>query len=269
MKGHMLQFPRAEITGLFLLIAAVAAFFIHPLPAAALLLFYVVLCVSACFFPQMNFLGPVIHRGRTGKNNVVLTFDDGPSPLTTGKILDLLDRHSVKATFFVSGVNAAQYPELILEIIRRGHSIGNHSMNHDPFVMLKSYRVLYREVSEAQCVLHKMGVDTLVFRPPVGIINPKLPPILNQLGLICVTFNCRALDAGNFRIQNLAGRILKKVKDDDIILLHDTPPRRPEDHDVFMQEIEKILTGINDRGLRIVPLSGFVNREIMNLKQPI
>lgn len=264
-----MQFYRAEITGLFLLIAAVAAFFIHPLPAAALLLLYVVLCVSACFFPQMNFLGPVVSRGRTGKKNVALTFDDGPSPFTTGKILDLLDRHGVQATFFVSGVNAVQYPELIEEIIRRGHGIGNHSMTHDPFVMLKPHRVLYREVSEAQRVLRELGVDTLVFRPPVGIINPKLPSILKPLGLICVTFSCRALDAGNFRVQNLAGRILKKVKEDDIILLHDTPPRRAEDRSVFMQEVEKILTGINDKGLRIVPLSELIGRKIMNLKQTI
>ena len=259
---------RAEITGLLLLIAATAAFFIHPPTAVALLLFYVVLCVSACFFPRMNFLGPVVSRGCTGKNNVALTFDDGPSPLTTGKILDLLDRYSVKATFFVSGVNAMQYPELILEIIRRGHGIGNHSMSHDPFVMMKPYRVLYREVSDAQCVLRKMGVDALTFRPPVGIINPKLSSILKQLGLICVTFSCRALDAGNFRIKNLADRILKKVKDNDIILLHDTPPRRPEDHVVLMQEFEKILAGISDKGLRIVPLSGLIDRDIMHLEQP-
>ncbi len=265
----MPQFHRGEITGLLLLLAAGATYFIHPLPAAALLLFYVVLCVSACFFPRMNFLGPVIRRGRTGKNSVALTLDDGPSPVITGKILDLLDRYSVKATFFVSGVNAAQYPEIIKEIIRRGHGIGNHSMNHDPFVMLKSYRVLYREVSEAQRVLRELGVDTLVFRPPVGIINPKLLSILKKLGLICVTFSCRALDAGNFRVQNLAGRILKKVRQDDIILLHDTPPRRAQDHAVFMQEFEKILTGIHDKGLCIVPLSELIGRKIMNLKPPI
>jgi len=71
-----------------------------------------------------------------------------------------------------------------------------------------------------------MGVNVLAFRPPVGIISPKLPQVLNKLGLFCVTFSCRAGDAGNRNIKNLSSRILKKVKADDIILLHDVNPHR-------------------------------------------
>jgi peptidoglycan/xylan/chitin deacetylase (PgdA/CDA1 family) len=267
LKSKKIHWSPAHILGIILLIAAFAAFFIHPLLAVALLLFYIVLCVAACFFPQTNFLGPVISRGHTGKNDVALTFDDGPSEFTTRKILDLLDRYSVKATFFVSGFNATRFPGLIEEILRRGHSIGNHSCTHDPFVMMKRYRVLYREVYEAKSVLQKMGIDALAFRPPVGIINPKLPSILTQLGLFCVTFSCRARDAGNFRVKNLAARILKNVNGDDIILLHDKPPRRSEDDSVLLQEIEKILTGIRDKGLRIVPLSELIGKEIMKVKR--
>ena len=254
--------------GIILLITAFAAFFIHPLLAVAFLLFYIVLCVAACFFPQTNFLGPVISRGHTGKKDVALTFDDGPSEFTTRKILDLLDRYSLRATFFVSGFNAARYPALIDEIIHRGHTVGNHSMKHDPLVMLKGYRVLYREVYEAQSVLQKMGIDALAFRPPVGIINPKLPSILTQLRLFCVTFSRRARDAGNFRVKNLAARILKKVKGDDILLLHDKPSRRSEDDLVLLQEIEKVLTGVRDKGLRIVPLSDLIGKEIMKVQRP-
>lgn len=268
MREKLRNMSRAEITGILLLIAAFAAFFIHPLLAVAFLLFYIILCVAACFFPRTNFLGPVISRGHTGKKDVALTFDDGPSEFTTSKILDLLDCYSAKATFFVSGFNAVRFPALIEEILRRGHSIGNHSYTHDPFVMMKRYRVLYREVSEAKSVLQKMGIDALAFRPPVGIINPKLPSILTQLGLFCVTFSCRARDAGNFRVKNLAARILKKVKSDDIILLHDKPPRRPEDNLVLLQEVEKILTGVREKGLRIVSLSELIGKEIMKVRRP-
>jgi peptidoglycan/xylan/chitin deacetylase (PgdA/CDA1 family) len=234
--------------------------------SVAVALFYVVLCVGACFFPGTNFFGQVIVRGDTGKNNVALTFDDGPSEFTTFKILDLLDRHSVKATFFVSGVNAAQFPDLIREIIRRGHSIGNHSYSHDPFVMLKGYNTLYREVHEAKSVLQKMGIDALAFRPPVGIINPKLFPILEQLGLFCIIFSCRARDAGNLRVKNMAARILKKVRRDDIVLLHDKPSRRCEDDTVLWVEFEKIMIGLRNKGLRIVPLSELVGKKLMNLE---
>ncbi len=265
MKSRTVVWQPAHIVGIFLLIAACAAFFIHPCLAVVLFLLYIVLCVGACFFPGTNFLGPVISRGHSGKNDVALTFDDGPSDQTTGKILDLLDRHEVKATFFVSGVNALRYPELIGEIIRRGHSIGNHSMSHDPFVMMKGYCTLYREVEEARNVLRKMGIEARAFRPPVGIINPQLPPILAKLGLLCVTFNCRARDAGNFRVRNLAARILKKVKGDDIILLHDKPPRRAEDALILWLEIEKILAGLKDKGLRIAPLSELIGKDIIAL----
>ncbi len=246
--------------------AAFAAFFIHPLLAIAVAFFYIILCVGACFFPETNFFGQVISRGNTGENIVALTFDDGPSESTTVKILDLLDRYGVKATFFVTGVNAVQFPDLICEIIRRGHNIGNHSYRHDPFVMMKRYRTLFSEVAEAKRVLQNMGIDALAFRPPVGIINPKLPSILKQLELFCVTFNCRARDAGNRRVKNMAARILKKVKGDDIILLHDKIPLRPEDDTVLWIEFDKILKGIVDRGLRIVPLSELIGKKLMNLE---
>lgn len=268
MKNEKIHWSPAHIVGVILLLAAAVAFFIHSLPVIALLLSYIVLCVAACFFPQMNFLGPVISRGRTGENIVALTFDDGPSQATTVKILDLLDRYSVKATFFVSGVNAVRYPDLISEIIRRGHSIGNHSYRHDPFVMLKSRRTLYREVVEANRVLLQAGVHALAFRPPVGIVNPKLFPILYELELCCVTFSLRAGDAGNYRVGHIAARILKKVQSDDIIMLHDKPPRQAEDHFVLLGEIEKVLAGIRDKGLCIVPLSKLIGREIMNVRQP-
>jgi len=266
MKDRTVVWSPAHVAGIILLITAFAAFFVHPLLSVALAFFYIVLCVGACFFPQTNFLGPVISRGRSGKNDVAVTFDDGPSEYTTGKILDLLDRYSVKATFFVTGQKAERFPELIREIIRRGHSIGNHSYSHDPFVMLKGYRVLYREVDETRSVLRKMGIDSRAFRPPVGIINPQLPPVLKQLNLFCVTFSCRAGDAGNFRVKNLANRILKKVQGDDIILLHDKPPRRAEDN--LEREIEEILKGVVDKGLRIVPLSDLIGKKLMSLGPP-
>ncbi len=265
MKEYLTFLSPAHVAGIILLMTAAVVFFISPPLAAALLLLYIVLCVSGCFFPQMNFLGPVISRGTSGKNHAALTFDDGPSEFTTGKILDLLDRYHVRATFFVSGLNALRYPDLIGDIIRRGHSIGNHSMNHDPLVMLKGEKTLDREVRGAQSVLQKMGINALAFRPPVGIVSPKLFPVLRKQGLICVTFSCRARDAGNLRVKNLAGRILKKVKGDDIILLHDKPARRKQDDQVFWLELDKILSGIGEKGLKIVPLSELIGKKLMDL----
>ena len=262
MKKRLPFWNPAQVIGIILLAFAAVAFFINSLLAIAVALFYILLCVTASFFPQSNFFLPVTSRGNTGQNLVALTFDDGPAQPTTRQIIDLLDKYSVKATFFVSGANALSYPEIIREIIARGHTIGNHSFHHNPFVMLRSYNYLYQEIFRAQEVLRKMGIHTLVFRPPVGIINPKLAPILDKMGMFCVTFSCRAFDAGNRRVKNLGSRILKKVKADDIILLHDVPPRSKEDSVILLPEVEKILQGLVIKGLKIVPLSDLISRDI-------
>jgi peptidoglycan/xylan/chitin deacetylase (PgdA/CDA1 family) len=252
----------AQITGIIILAGATAVFFINPLAAAAVAFFYIVLCVVASFFPRVNFFLPVTSCGNTGQNLVSLTFDDGPTEPTTRQVLELLDKYSVKATFFVSGVNALKHPDIIKEIIARGHTIGNHSFHHNSFVMLGSYDYLYQEIFRAQEVLKKMGIQTLTFRPPVGIINPKLSPILDKLGMFCVTFSCRAFDAGNRRVKNIGSKILKKVKADDIILLHDVPPRSKEDSVILLSEIETILAGLTVKGLKIVPLSTLIGRDV-------
>lgn len=266
LKSMKKQTPRiypAHIAGILVWVAAAAFFFIHPLLSAAALFCYVAACIAACFIPQSQFLGPVIHRGRTGRPWVSLTFDDGPAEPTTRKVLDLLDRHQAKATFFVTGQNAKDHPDIIADIITRGHGIGNHSLNHFPFLMMKSSRDLYREVGDARTVLRSLGVETKAFRPPVGIVNPRLAGVLNALNMFCVTFSRRAGDAGNRRVGNLSGRILKKVKADDIVLLHDVPAPDTGDDKQILQEMEKILAGIKNKGLRIVPLHELIGRPFM------
>ncbi len=253
----------AQVAGIIILAAAAAALFISPLLSIVLAFFYIILCVAACFFPQTNFLGPVISHGNTGENLVALTFDDGPTQAVTRQVLDLLDKYSVQATFFVTGLNAVRLPEIIKEIIARGHTIGNHSFHHDPFLMLKGSNVINSEISTAQEVLQKTGVYTLAFRPPVGIVNPQLAPLLKKLNMYCINFSCRAGDFGNRRVKDISRKILKKVMADDIILLHDVPPHRKEDQPILLKEIENLLSGLKSKGLKVVPLSTLIGKKIM------
>ena len=262
MKERLSSASPAQITGIILLSVAAVFLLINSLIAIAIALFYIVLCVVAAFFCKSSFYLPVVCRGNTGKNMVALTFDDGPAEPTTRQILFLLDKYSVKATFFVSGVNVLKNPEIIREIIARGHTIGNHSFHHNPFLMLGSYNYLYQEIFRAQEVLKEMGINTLAFRPPVGIINPKLPPVLDKLGMFCLTFSCYASDAGNRFIKNLSFKILKKVRADDIIILHDVPPRKKGESVFLLPEVEKILQGLIDKDLKVVPLATLIGRKI-------
>ena len=97
-----------------------------PLPLLAFLL----ACAIAPFMPGLGFYLPIVSSGKRGERGVALTFDDGPDPEITPRLLDLLDSHGVCATFFVTGERAARHPDIIREILSRGHSIGNHSFSH-------------------------------------------------------------------------------------------------------------------------------------------
>ena len=253
----------AAMTGFVALpLAFLLSFFDLGLAVIPLTVF-VFLCAAAPFFPAGGFFLPVNSRGRTGRPVVSLTFDDGPDPVTTHLLLKLLEQHSARAVFFVTGENAAKYDGLIGEILEGGHDIGNHSYSHDPFLMLRSTKKLYREIEATQTLLRNFGIAPLAFRPPVGITSPRLGNALQQQGLYCVTFACRAFDCGNRCIQGLSGRILKKVNPDDIILLHDIRPKGGKDADDFLHEVDLILSGLKNKGLQVIPLAELLKKPVM------
>lgn len=223
---------------------------------------FILLCLAAPFFPQWGFFLPVISRGRSGVKAVALTFDDGPDPDVIFLLLDLLERYEVAATFFVIGKKAEDKPALVREILLRGHAIGNHSYHHDPLLMLRSSARLAEEIARTQLLLTDFGIRPLVFRPPVGITNPRLPKVLRELHLDCVTFSCRARDFGNRRIAGLARIILKKIHPGAIVLLHDVPPRGGRIMD-WLREVERLILGLKSQGYKVVPLSELIGRPVM------
>jgi uncharacterized membrane protein/peptidoglycan/xylan/chitin deacetylase (PgdA/CDA1 family) len=237
---------------------------VHPLAAAIPLALFVLACLVAPFFPGWAFFVPTTTHGpRTGRT-VAITFDDGPDPRTLPALLALLAREKAPATFFLVGRSAAAHPALVREIVEAGHEVGNHSQAHDPFLMLRSCRRLEADIGECQAVLARAGVTPLVFRPPVGITNPRLLGALRSHGLACVTFSCRPLDFGNRRLGGLARRVLGRVRPGDILVLHD---RLPPDVPVapWLGEVAGILEGLREKGLRVVPLSELVGFGIMRV----
>jgi len=255
----------AAVTGFVAIALAVMLSFYSVCLAVIPLSIFVLLCVAAPFFPSGGFFLSVNSRGHTGRPVVSVTFDDGPDPETTRHILQLLDRHTAKAAFFVTGEKAAKYGDLISEILAYGHDIGNHSYSHDPLLMLRRSETLYREIESTQALLRRFGIYPAAFRPPVGITNPRLAKVLLQQGLYCVTFSCRANDFGNRYIRGLSGKILSKVKPDDIILLHDVRPKEAADTECFLREIDLILSNLKNKGLQVVPLAELLGRPVMGL----
>ena len=231
---------------------------VAPLPLIAFLL----ACAVAPFLPRTGFFLPIVGRGKPGEKGVALTFDDGPDPEVTPLLLDLLDRHSVPATFFVTGERAARHPSIIRDILSRGHAIGNHSYHHFPFLMLNGIRTLRREIESTQSLLAGFGIVPLAFRPPVGITNPILWRVLLEQGMFCVNYSCRAVDLGNRRIGRLSEKVLKAVSQGDIIALHDVAPRHAGT-ERLMAEFDALLRGLKDKGPEVVPLARLIGREVM------
>ena len=220
------------------------------------------MCCSS-FSNRFKFFLPVVSRGSRNKKAAALTFDDGPDPFVTPEVLKLLSKHSIQATFFVTGKNASKNPDIIKEILKQGHTIGNHSFKHDPVLMLRTQRTLYQDIVKTQNFLTEFNITAYAFRPPAGITNPRLRKVLLELGMLCINFSCRAFDAGNRRIKSLASKILRKVKPGDIILLHDISPLDKNDINKLLNEFERIISGLSEKGIDIIPLGELTGKEIM------
>jgi peptidoglycan/xylan/chitin deacetylase (PgdA/CDA1 family) len=224
---------------------------------------FILICAAAPFFPRFGFFLPVISRGESNKKAVALTFDDGPDPLLTPQLLQLLLKHQVKATFFVTGKKAAEHPELINKILFHGHSIGNHSYIHDNLLMFRRIKTIASEIVSAQNVLGDFGIVPLAFRPPVGITGPRLRPALLNSGMYIVNFSCRACDGGNRRIKNISKKILKRLRPGDIIVLHDVRPPEQFHFAHWLNEMDRIMSGIKEKGLAVLPLAEMIGRPVM------
>ena len=263
------QIASARACGIGAIVLSLAAALLHPWAAVIPLLLFVVLCFTAPLLPRFSFFLPIISRGPSEKRAVALTFDDGPNPRSTPELLNLLERQRVRATFFVNGRRAEKFPDLIRQIASRGHTIGNHTYSHDNLIMFKSTQALKSEIEKTQLVLQELKVSPLTFRPPVGVTNPKLGPVLEQLGLYTVNFSRRAGDRGNRRIHDLAERILGKLRSGDIIMLHDIPPRNGGTGEEWLNQVDRLISGIRRKNLDVIPLSELIDRPVMaDLQKP-
>jgi peptidoglycan/xylan/chitin deacetylase (PgdA/CDA1 family) len=258
-----LNFSMAAKSGSIAILLAVLFIMIEGWLAFVPLAGFVLLCLAAPFFPRFGFYLPVVYKGTSGKNAVAITFDDGPDPLTTPLLLKLLLKRQIKATFFVVGEKVTAHPELFKEIVRQGHLVGNHSYRHSYRTLFKTSPSIVAEIEATQNELNDFGIRPLAFRPPAGITSPRLRSALLKTGMYLVNFSCRPLDGGNRRISNIAKRILKRLRPDDIVLLHDIRPPDESLIPAWINEIENLLTGIETKGLMVLPLSELIGKPVM------
>jgi len=189
--------------------------------------------------PNVQWLGPVLTRFESAEKEVWLTIDDGPTEDTIA-ILDRFDAHSVKATFFVKGVLAEKRPEMIQEMVRRGHTVANHSHTHPSatFWCLPPSRIA-AQIERCNDVLRRItGSAPLFFRAPVGTKNPAVHPALDRLGMTLVGWSARAFDTRTNNPERVVKRIMPDIIPGAIILLHQGREASPQ---MISRVIEEVL----------------------------
>lgn len=213
----------------------------------------------AGLLPRSKLLGPNITclpQDARQRGEVAITIDDGPDPVVTPQVLDILDFHQTKATFFCIGKLAAQHPELCREIVRRGHSIENHSLSHNWYFSLLDPWNVHREVHDAQLLLSEVtGQTPRFFRATAGLRNPLLEPVLAHLGLRLCSWSKRGFDTQVSDADAVFNSLTRDLKGGDILLLHDgSAARTAKGQPVILDVLPRLLDILAESNLHSVTL---------------
>jgi peptidoglycan/xylan/chitin deacetylase (PgdA/CDA1 family) len=231
----------------------------HWLTAAGALVANHVVLAAASLSPRSSWVGPNLVRlpeDAARRGEVALTFDDGPDPGVTPRVLDLLDGAGARATFFCIGRRAETYRDLTAEIARRGHRVENHSHTHPHLFACYLWGAMRREIERAQeAIADTVGRRPRLFRAPAGFRNPLLDGVLHRTGLRLVSWTRRGFDAVQRDPEAVARRLLQGLSAGDILLLHDgsTLHARGGNRQV-LEVLPRVLDALAARGLRSVPI---------------
>lgn len=243
-------------------VAAVAAFAAEPAwwPAcvAALVLNHAVIS-AAGLWPRSSWLGSNMRSlpaAAAARREVAITIDDGPDPEVTPAVLDLLDAHGARATFFCIGDQAERHPGLCREIVARGHSVQNHTQRHSHLFAFSGPRGFADEIDRAQQTLTRItGQRPIFFRAPAGFRNMFLAPVLDEKNLRLVSWTRRGYDTVRSNPADVLARLTRNLAAGDILVLHDSSAERsPSGRPAMLKVLPELLRRIEAAGLHSVTL---------------
>ncbi|MEV2909636.1 polysaccharide deacetylase family protein [Paenibacillus larvae] len=188
--------------------------------------------------------------GSPDKREVALTFDDVPDPRYTSKILDILKQYNVKATFFVVGNRAKQYPNLVKRMVNEGHVVGNHSYDHPNFVKL-SDAAFHDQVNKTQAVLKSLiGYEPALIRPPYGNVTEEQVKWLASQKMYIIFWNVDSLDWKGLTADQIVTNILGHARPGSIILQHGGGGVG-EDLSGSVEALPRIIEGFRKEGIKM------------------
>lgn len=213
--------------------------------------------ITLVLCPRCQLLGPNHTRlpaKEAASGAIALTFDDGPDPIITPKVLDILEQYGAHASFFCIGKAAAEHPQLVKDIVQRGHSVENHSYAHGATFAALSTSSLYSDIQSAQKTLSKAGIPSpRYFRAPMGFRSPLLADVLRRLGMTHVAWTRRGYDRILSNPHQVCRRLTSGLTAGDILLLHDkgrddgTPP-------VVLTALPLLLNYLSENGFHAIAL---------------
>lgn len=217
------------------------------------------LVIASVFCPRGRLLGPNLMRlssAAAARGEVALTFDDGPDCEVTPRVLDLLDRFEMKASFFCIGSRADAHPEIVREIVRRGHAVENHSFDHAHAFAMIGPRGTARDIDAAQAAITRIAGDRPhYFRAPNGFRNPWLDAVLTRRNLRYVSWTRRGLDTVRRNTAAVTRALTRGLKAGDILLLHDGNCGRTRNGEpMVLAVLPTLLQCLHRAGLKSVAL---------------
>ena len=240
------------------LVVVIARAHLWPWVLGAIVVDHLIL-TAAGLWPRSKLLGPNwthLPASAGSGGAVAITIDDGPDPAVTPKVLDLLDQHSAKATFFCIGELVERHAALAREIVSRGHAIENHSQHHLHRFSVMGPGGMTAEIIRAQDTIETVtGQRPRFFRAPAGLRSPLLEPVLARLGLRLASWTRRGFDTVNPDPAVIYKRLVQGLKGGDILLLHDGHAARgPSGAPVILEVLPRILQAISAAKLTPVTL---------------
>jgi len=229
----------------------------YPLIFLAIWLILLVLgSVKIC----MNFYIKAFCKGKTDEKIISLTFDDGPDPDITPRILEILKKHDIKAAFFPVGMRAEKFPDLVKRIEDEGHVLGVHSFSHDFFFDLFSRKKMERDLLLAGKSVTVEGwkggrvEKGMLFRPPYGVTNPTVSYVAGKLGYRVIGWSVRSLDTTLKDPRKVAERMNRRLHPGAVVLMHDTRKDLPS-------ILEDVIKNASGNGYRMVGLEEMMEKK--------
>lgn len=220
-----------------------------------LFLFWLGLTAWGSFDIRLSYFTKTLNSDAKNSNReIAITFDDGPHEMTE-KILDLLQKFNVKATFFCIGKQIEQNPEVFKRIITEGHVVGNHSYSHSNSIGFFSTQKMKEEISKTNTIIASfLNKKSIFFRPPFGVTNPNIAKAVKQSKMKVIGWNIRSLDTVIKDEEDVFKRVKNKVVPGGIILLHDTSEKS-------VIVLERLLLFLQSENYKIVTIDKLLNIE--------